>query len=398
MNTERVLENIADRIIVREGNDLGLLSGAMGDVLFLFEYSRFNHIYRDKAESIFNIILDRVQNTPPHYSYCSGLAGIGMGVLYLKSQKLISDDFEIGEEIDEYLHKSLASCIDKGNYDFLHGAIGIAFYFIERFIQTKSAHIKNILIFLMRKIKESATVFADKNKSFYAWCTKNKNGQDVFDLSLAHGCSHIILLLCRLYDILDDNYRPDLREMIIGAVEFVLHHQLPNPRFSYYPYSVRKEEVFTTQHTASRLSWCYGDFGIVLSLIHADKVLPNHGFYDKAKEIALFMTKRRNLSENLVVDPCFCHGASGVSAIFAFLYKEIKNKEMLNSYFYWLEVTNKMLVNNDNELTYFNPTTAKFEKHEGMLTGVGGVGIVLLSSCYKTIERKLPWGKLFLLE
>ena len=38
MNTERVLENIADRIIVREGNDLGLLSGAMGDVLFLFEY------------------------------------------------------------------------------------------------------------------------------------------------------------------------------------------------------------------------------------------------------------------------------------------------------------------------------------------------------------------------
>lgn len=396
MNMKPLLKDIADRIVSRENKDLGLLSGGIGDTIFLFEYSRFDPRYRDEAEAKFSSILSKVYDTCPHYSYCSGLAGIGLGCLYLSSEGFILGNFEIGEEVDKYLYACLLNCIDQGNYDFLHGAIGIGFYFIERYKQSSNPIIMKALLFLFEKIKASAIAFPQNNSVLYAWRSKNKNGVDVFDISLSHGSSHIILFLCELHDVLDSKYQSDIENLLVGSMGFILSHKIKNTHNSFFPYVVEKDEVFTLQTKGSRLAWCYGDLGVILALMKVHKTLPRLNFYNKARRLALYMTKRRNLSENLVKDSSFCHGASGISAIFAFLYEEFKDKELLNSYLYWLDTTKKMLTKDNLEFAYFNPITDEYEMHEGLLTGVAGVGLALLSY-YRTEQPKLPWGKLFLI-
>ena len=100
MNMKPLLKDIADRIVSRENKDLGLLSGGIGDTIFLFEYSRFDPRYRDEAEAKFSSILSKVYDTCPHYSYCSGLAGIGLGCLYLSSEYIRKNEMSVSVETE----------------------------------------------------------------------------------------------------------------------------------------------------------------------------------------------------------------------------------------------------------------------------------------------------------
>lgn len=129
---ENVLKRIADSLIETKTNDIGILTGKMGSIIFLFHYARYSKgdFYRIKAEEMLENLL---ANIPPdfYYGFATGFCGIGWGVEYLYHQGFIEGDTsEILEEFDEKIMEIDPLRIKNLNRN--HGFGGILQYLLAR--------------------------------------------------------------------------------------------------------------------------------------------------------------------------------------------------------------------------------------------------------------------------
>jgi len=129
------ITEIADLLIDNNLNEISFFGGRAGIVLFKVYCSRFFLIerYYESAIDDIQIIFDDLNKSNPYYSYSSGLAGIGWLMEFLQQNNLLNcDTNDIIGDIDHYLYISMISELNKGNYDYLHSAGGIALYFLKR--------------------------------------------------------------------------------------------------------------------------------------------------------------------------------------------------------------------------------------------------------------------------
>ena len=133
---ERILQDFAANISIRLNNrkqlNYSLLGGDLGDIIFLYHYSRIDAHYESIAEDLLEKMLRSLSLQPRVATYCKGLAGLGVGLLTLQQDEFISGvDSALGA-IDPVISLSLESFIEDNNIDFLHGLIGIGFYLLEK--------------------------------------------------------------------------------------------------------------------------------------------------------------------------------------------------------------------------------------------------------------------------
>ena len=343
----------------------GLFTGSAGIALFLFYYSRYsrykqNGSIADNAMEFLSHSVSEIDNDLYH-TFCDGISGICWSIQHLIANGFIdNDNAEILEPFDRYLCDQVAYHSSIGNFDFLHGATGTAFYLLKR--------INNPLV---RQTTEDMVnrLFHYKNEENSKYFWKSKFGNDI-NICLSHGISSICIYLCKVFGVsINKTISYDL---LRKSISFLLSQENNSKeRKSMFP-TFNKDAISLN----SRLGWCYGDLGIGMALWHYANAFNDNLMKEKSLDIFEFSSKRKDLTESFVIDAGICHGSAGIASIFKKMYYYTGLEEFKNIALYWLEQTLLMSKHEDGIIGY---KSDEKDKSTDLLSGIAGIGLVLLS-------------------
>ena len=357
-------------------------SGLLADMaLFQFYYAKFlgNDGLADIGEEILVSSINNIgSNTYP--TYCAGVAGVGWVIDHLSQEGFIeADNDELLSEFDTHLHRIMVSDMETGYYDFLHGAIGYGYYFLQRWKNTSSSVLKEVyqnnLMELVAYLDESS----EKDGSHVKWISlRDINSDDqVFNFSLAHGIPSVINFLGRLYEI--DFFKPKVEEMLRGGVDYILNFMSSDSdEISLFPNWIQSDGNVSGP---SRLAWCYGDLGIGITLWSVSKCLSYDGLAEKAIEILKHTTHRLTPHENMIVDAGICHGSYGNAQIYHRMYIETGDKVFEDAAAFWINNGLSKAVHEDGYAGYkqFRTHDGVWENRLSLLDGITGIGLSIIS-------------------
>ena len=230
---------------------IGLYSGAFGRLLFLAHYLQYhpeenNGCFDRYAEQCFDAICSK----PAIHTYCNGMAGVLECLRHLTRSGRLEVDYS---EVEEQYKPHLLQCLQRdfardGDYDLLHGAMGVAYHFRED--ETFAAE-------TARWLHRTAICDGDRLK-WQSTLSPVEKGIRGYNICLSHGISGIVLVLCALARHHPAN--TEITELQRGAVRYILAQEYDDPEVCgcHFPSTSQESQP---QRQASRLAWCYGDFG-----------------------------------------------------------------------------------------------------------------------------------------
>ncbi len=360
----------------------GLYSGDFGILLFLYHYADYSkeEKYASLADSFTDELLGRIASGLNIYTYCSGLSGILYMLDFLKQRKMLEVDLGEAEDIlDKQIAHSMRQDLNRGYYDFLHGALGAGIYFLRK---GKLAFVHECIDFLYN------TVDRDEEGKICKWKSvlDIKTGRIGYNISLSHGMSSIAIFLSRA--VASGLQHPKLQELLTGLITYLLsQRQDPTLYGTYFPsYS---QDV----PGPSRLGWCYGDMGVALAIYQASKVCRNDIWMQQALEV-LLGTTQRTADNGRIEDAGICHGSVGVAMIYRRMYLDTGNEVFLSAFRRWVQETLQFSVYEDGLAGYKMRLIEDWVNDYSLLTGISGVGMFFLSYLKEDAQE---WDELFLL-
>ncbi|MCF6297672.1 MAG: lanthionine synthetase C family protein [Flavobacteriaceae bacterium] len=373
------------------GQNASLIAGELGELLFLVEY---NKVFNVNDESIIGRLEDVISNSlnlSNDTTLSNGLCGFAWFLQYL----INTDSLEVKEveelliTVDEAAYKSALNDIKKNNHDFLHGGIGKATYLLTRVKQ--NGYVEKYLIDILSLLENNAI------HSPFGICWVEQDFDNTLSddnpvlLGLAHGLASKVVFLTKMLNANIECNR--VKKILIGSVKYLLNHKNKKDEVSIFPFMVSDKEV----DAISRLSWCHGDLGISIALWQAGEVLKNDSLKKEAISICLETTKRVDKSVTFIKDAGFCHGTAGVAYLYKRMYQYTGNSTFSMMTDYWIDETIKFAKWDDGVAGFklWHNASEKWVKDYGLLSGVAGIGLVLLAA-YST-KSNLSWDELFLL-
>ena len=374
MNAEKEkLFEIGD-VLMKTNADKRGFEGNLGVALFLLLFSNFNNDerYCDKSIKLIEQELSCYSEHLENLTFWTGIAGLGW---YCNAmvKKYIDSEYDAGfTAIDELLENQMLICNNSGlyYYDHLHGGLGFGHYFL-------TADKKAAIASLVEKIHGTAIDDNDTKGEKWKTNTKQEDGCGIYNISLSHGMSSIVVMLSKAY--LMGVERERCAELIEGAVNYILAQKLPKGNFVSVFGNFALESM--GQPHSSRLAWCYGDLGIAVALWRTSQALGRKDWESEAKTLLRHASKRRDLKGNGVTDACFCHGTSGIAHIFNRMWRETGMPECKDAAAYWIGRTLSMAKFEDGLAGYKTWQGGKlgFQNAYGLLEGIAGIGLALLS-------------------
>ncbi|GHU89119.1 hypothetical protein FACS1894155_05380 [Bacteroidia bacterium] len=386
---DSIAEYIFTKIQNQEEESFGLYSGEFGVLLFLFYYSRYskNKKYTLLTENYAEKLLKQFPKSLKLHTFCSGLSGILYLFEFLRENDFIDMDVsDVQPLFDNYLIAQMRQDIMKQNYDFMHGALGVGLYFLKK--GTHPECVRELTDFLYR------TADKENNGRIFKWESvidpeKNLVG---YNLALSHGISSIIIFLSRVFNSGITNEK--VIEMLSGAVNYVLSQKRDFSQFgSYFPSFLISNSPNPV--SKSRLAWCYGDLGIGMALWLAGKALEKVEWKEKGLKILLQSTQRRSYDETHIVDAGICHGSAGVALMYRRMFFETYRDEFKEASRYWLSQTLNFSHFKNGLAGYKTFLMNKWQCDYSLLTGIAGIGLMLLSCLSE--DNMQTWDEMFLL-
>lgn len=370
---QQIARSLFDAIQRGELNilDFGLYSGRTGILIFCLNYlkrypdSEKKAILENYLAAYINAITSTTMMSP---TYCSGAAGILDALAYLNKEGLYDVDFLDVEEgykllLQEY---SIANILN-GNYDLLHGGLGVVKYFHNDF--RFANRVLNVL---------EQTAHKDGNK--YKWLSKIGMEKKIgYNICLSHGMASIVAVLSSMTDPRINIEKRN--NLIISACNYILSQQIDPDKYGCYFPSTSLENNPGEPVCRSRLGWCYGDLGIATSLWQAGCLLKERQWTDKALEILIHATQRRNLSENSILDAGLCHGSTSPAMIYYYMYSQTGNKIFFETCQYWMDITLKMGYHDNKTAGYEIWHSLEIPEYDkfNLLSGIAGIGMMMLT-------------------
>ena len=370
-------------------NDFGLLGGKLGILLFFccyYKKSKSKEILLSINELV-NAIVEYYNTKNSFKTFANGITGyLWMVKFLIKNGFLCIEEDDFFKHIESYINKYMMTEINKGNYDYMHGALGPFMYFLN------TSNINFCEDFIDKL--DSLGVKDEKCNGKRWFYFKDNN---IINLSVSFGLSHGITSILSL---LNKSYASGIktekcRTLIKEITNYLLYHKQDVGKYkSYFPYSLDED---LNNHHFSRLAWCYGDLGIGYSMLKSGYLLQDKSLINEANKILIHTTQRRNCLKNLVYDAGFCHGAAGHAHLYNRLYQITNTIEYKDAAIYWY---NKVFSfsNCKEGLAGFKFCKSYIEKEYydsyGVLEGIGGIGLVLISAI---TEIEPSWDEVFLL-
>ncbi len=388
---EHKLKEIAEFLLNHDTSydTIGVLSGSSGVALFHFYYSQFANDSRheDKGAEIMTRTFEQIQKGFTYPTFCNGIAGACWVLELLKEEQFIElEEDIITSEVDTYLYEKMKSFIEDNNFDFLHGAIGIGYYFLKRYenIQTSSPNCryKYYLLELLNAIAKNAI----QTKNFVKWKSGIISGSfraEGYNLGLAHGIPSIILFLSKLaeYPI----FNRLCFELLEPSCNYILScKHIDESLTSSFPNWIVRDDI--ASHN-SRLAWCYGDLGVGIALLQTAKTIKNETIYQEAIDLLQRTTNRKSPFEANITDPGLCHGSYGVMNMYLQMFLISDDTVFKDISDLWAQLSLDMIGFEDKnrDLTSIEPS---------LLDGTPGIGMALIS--YLNLDYT-KWKEAFLI-
>lgn len=381
------------------GDDsIGILAGSTGMAVFHFYYGR--HYPNEHSVDLGSLIIsDAVGAINEGYDYptfCGGIAGAAWAIELLNQEQLIDiDTDELLGDLDEYLKQMMTLNKNENFFDFLHGLLGIALYFLKRYENTHSntlrARYEELLHQVVLKF-EDAVVDDERGLHWPSFLVRKEQLRGT-NLSLSHGLSSIINFMSRLGK--HPRFTSRVQPLVEGAIKFTLNlsHKNKSTISSFPDWLTDSGEL----GQSDRLAWCYGDLGIGLSLLRGADFLGDEALQKKSIAVLKKASLRRNPEEARVMDAGVCHGAFGIAHVFEFLHRETEEVAFKETAEYWLSIGLDMATHSDGLAgykTYRGGNNPSWKNEPSLLEGVAGIGLVILSHLYPQCNA---WNQCLLL-
>lgn len=392
-NISQKIVQIADilRLAYSREQSYSLMAGGCGMALFFDSYFRISGDAGSLVPKTMNHVFSLVAKMPIFPTYAAGLAGTGAVACFLESRSVSAGLVE--DDVDDYLSKALYFYQQEKDYDYLHGAIGIALYFLFRYRMHPSPEKRLLLDGMLHWLEDSACVDGMGLK----WASENfRTKNQEYNISLSHGMSGIIAFLLKMHEIVPEAGPERIKRLVRKSVDYIVRQQIsPELYGAYFPYLAIES---TGQIDGSRLAWCYGDLGISVTLYRAARLLGDQDLEAFSLEVLTFAAhSRRGLLENKVIDAGFCHGAAGVAHIFNRMYLYTGNPVFIEAALYWTERVLEMATYENAYAGYriWHPgTPARWSESYGLLEGIAGIGLALTGM---SDRNTMHWDELMLL-
>lgn len=369
-----------------------LLSGESGIVLFYsYLYKQFkDEKYLDSVRSHLESVFEHIETNITNTSIDHGIAGVGWLIQHLVTDGILDDSYiETLNEIDELLISSIKRDVALRRYDYFTGLIGKGLYFLERleFDKSKTHYLLSISNELMSLKENNICAWQDN------YAINRKPSENVaFNLGLAHGNPSILYFLTKVWHT-SDAKNNELLKTIGDLSNWLRNQEICNSGRCFYPNYIIDENSYPNQFSGFNLGWCYGDLGVLTSLLQYaiavdDKELKGYCIF-RAKEIS------NNIVEYLPIDSGLCHGLAGVAVIYQRLF-HYTNEDSFHQ-------TSEFLFSEMLKSAKFSDGLAGFKSHIGndewvsdfsFLTGVSGIGLAMLSMLH---ENNRKWDRILLL-
>lgn len=381
------IENILRRLALHERRALegkqqlsiGLLSGDMASVMFLYEYSKIDPSYQNVADIALDRVLEQLRTGNVISTYCSGVAGFVIGLDTLCELGFVEDFSSLLLHVDRYIASSQSAMLRHNRHDFLHGFIGLGFYWLMRYASNPGmavARLSDILCHLLSN--------CERDHGRIKWPLPETKWVKRYNISLSHGCSSTLVLLCRMLQMpeLKQSMGDSILELIHGVVDYIMFNRVDHQKCGCWFASSSLE---CEQPYRSRLAWCYGDLGIAVALYHAAHVIGDSELHDLSLRVLEYAAVyRRDLRQNYVQDACVCHGAAGIGLVFREMARATGSVLLADAADFWREVVLRWAIaDGDNcYFKYYNVSQTDFCEGTGILEGNAGVASFLLNERY----------------
>ena len=391
---EHKIHEIAD-VLFRDMKDgkldnegVGLLAGQTGIIIFCKNYLQVfpNSEKEEILEGFFETYFDKLTSEIGLFTYCGGFTGALEGLKYLNCERLLEIDYsDVEKNYRELLQTFAINSILKGNYDYLHGGLGVVKYYCD------DAEFVNQALDALEQT-------AEKDGQIYKWVSSLGIDQGYgYNICLSHGMSSIISVLSLLGSEGIDREKRD--RIITNTCNYILSQEIDPQKYGCFFPSQSLENNPKQEIYGSRLGWCYGDLGIATSLWQAGKALQNQDWQDKALEVLRFSTTRRDGQKSGINDAGLCHGAGSVCMMFDYAYRQTEEKTFQDGRDYWLDTTLK-LGNMKGGLsgykTWHTVEYGGWVNEYNLLEGVAGIGLMLLTVLADDPQQE-KWLKFFML-
>jgi len=357
-------------------DNLGLFNGKAGEALFLMYYARYSGDDRYYQAAIRRLeeALEGVNSGFYLHTHCSGIAGICWGIGHLAANDFIEADLdETLGEFDDFLAQKMLEDIERGVFDFLHGALGVAFYFLLR--RDTNPAVDRHLLKLLDGLRACA-IAGDGPTLKWVTIIDGETFEKGPNISLSHGMSAIAAMLSKF---IRKGISPESSAQLLEpAVNYILRQEMP-PEYPVCRFPSYSRE--TNQGQASRLGWCYGDMGIGMALLQAGRTLSRQDWTDKGIEALAHACTRTDPAQGAINDAGLCHGSAGVAHMFSRAFQETGVPGFRDTAKLWYDKTLDFAHFPDGLAGY---KTFKALSHGGpypcseLLNGVSGVGMALL--------------------
>ncbi|WP_082458894.1 lanthionine synthetase LanC family protein [Pedobacter sp. Leaf216] len=318
---------------------------------------------------------------------CDGLAGQALFLMYLKDNDILFyNEQEFFFHIDQYLASCMQYYLMEGNWDFLHGALGLSMYFLKR---GNTTQIRLMIDYLEKSAVE------DQNELKWPSHLRAIDAK-AYDFGLAHGNASILgfFTLCIENNVQDDR----LQRLTTGSINFYKNNIQRMEGMSFFPGYIPLDAYYnenTLQH--SRLGWCYGDLGI-LNILHKSSSILNHQT-DTALWLEMLKetTIRTAPGNTLISDTGLCHGTSGVALIFDRIYERTGVIEFKHTSEFWLQETRRLI--GENVLSIL-ALEHEDNRHLDFLDGICGISSFLTDrrlKCKETSPQISKWSDIMLI-
>lgn len=180
-----------------ENANINLLAGKQGITLFLFlnSFRSSSSINIDNIEKLIASGFNSINSTAISPNFCSGLSGFLFSLQFFEKNKIISLDQIIGsykEILDSYLNNTYIGYLKRKNYDFLHEAEGILYYFINGNVTEEQ------IDFYLQGLDKTKIEIKNKGVAWKSNISLQDGNKLVFNLGLAHGMASTITLLSEI--------------------------------------------------------------------------------------------------------------------------------------------------------------------------------------------------------
>jgi len=378
---------------------LGLMSGKLGLAFLAAYYAEWTkqEEYLDFASATIDECFEQISESEENLdTFCDGVAGVAWVVQHFMQKGWLEKEEETLLQFDEYLEDIGLHYFQKGYYDYLHGGVGVALYWLER--DTGANYLKQVVHLLHQHAVE------DQNGIYWlnvdlGLMYREQIVQKQINFSLSHGISSIIYLLTKIHA---KGIETALCEkMILGAIRFIKNNPCDPKEACSFPSGLNVDEdgIYSMGHP-SRLAWCYGDLGMSVILLQAGMHLDKPDVVDFAKEIALKTVERNTLENSDVKDAGMCHGIFGIALIYKKLFDYTNDNVFMEAYTHWGDLGKKYIQEENNLETYTFPNPLeKDSPPDSLLTGTTGIAFCvfeLLNAPSKT-DNMPHWDQIFLL-